>query len=449
MTKPIVAIVGRPNVGKSTIFNRLVGQPLAIVHNEPGVTRDRHYADTTCYDTSYTLVDTGGFDPHGNDVMMHGIVRQLEAAIAEADVLLCVLDATAPPTSVDSEEVALLRHTNKPIVYLANKSDGSREEHQGHDLYRLGMSHLVFVSGLHGRGMDEVERALYAVLPKEAAEPEPEDPTRPVRVAVIGKPNAGKSSLINRLLGEERMLVDSRPGTTRDSIDAIVERHGKRYQFVDTAGLRRKAKVTKGGDDVEAASVMRAIRAIDKADVVVLLCDADEGVAEQDAKILGLAVDRGRAIVVGLNKIDLVTAEAMREKRVSTRDVLAFAQWAPITSLSCKTGRGVDRLLKTIDEVYASYKKRVTTGHLNRFFERVLLTHPPPTQGGRSPRFYFITQARIAPPTFVVSTNAPEHIHFSYQRYVANAIRKEFAFEGVPLRVHYRGKGKKDDASSR
>jgi GTP-binding protein len=441
MTKPIVAVIGRPNVGKSTLFNRIVGKPLAIVHDQPGVTRDRHYADASAYGRAYTLVDTGGFDPGGDDEMKHGIIRQLEAAIAEADVILCVLDATAPPSSVDSEEVALLRRTNKPVIYLANKADTAREEAFSNDLYRLGMERLIPVSATHGRGFDELERVLSDALPPEVeGETEEDDGEKPLAIAVIGKPNAGKSSLINRLLGEERLLTDSRPGTTRDTIDTVVERGGRRYLFVDTAGLRRKSKVIKANDTVEAISVMRAIRAIDRAEVVVLLFDAAEGIAEQDAKILGLAVDRGRAIVIGLNKIDLLDREEQKKAEERARDVLAFASWAELTTLSAKTGRGVDRLLKVIDGVAASFRLRVKTAELNRFFDGVLMTHPPPTMGGRAPRFYFITQAGVAPPTFAISTNHPEYIHFSYQRYVSNAIRKQFGFTGVPLRVYYRAK---------
>ncbi len=441
--KPIVAVIGRPNVGKSTLFNRLIGRPLAIVHDQPGVTRDRHYADASSYGRDYTLIDTGGFDPGGDDEMKHGIIRQLAAAIAEADVILCVLDATAPLSSVESEEVALLRRADKPVVYLANKADTAREEAQAQELYKLGMDRLLLVSALHGRGFDDLERAIVDALPPSAAEPDEDEEERPLAIAVIGKPNAGKSSLINRLLGEERLLVDSRPGTTRDAIDTLVERRGKRYRFVDTAGLRKKSKMTKTGDAVEVISVMRAIRAIDRARLVVLVCDAAEGVVEQDAKILGLAVDRGRAIVIGLNKIDLLDRDALDKAEEKAREVLSFAPWAKIAGFSAKTGRGVDRLLATIDGVAETFAKRVKTAELNRFFDAVLMTHPPPTHGGRAPRFYYITQASVAPPTFSISTNHPDNIHFSYQRYVSNAIRKEFGFDGVPLRVHYRGKKRK------
>jgi len=449
VSKPVVALIGRPNVGKSTLFNRLVGRRLAIVHDRPGVTRDRHYADAIVYDRDYTLVDTGGFDPFGEDDMQQGIVKQLEVALEEADVVLCVLDALAPPTSIDSEEIALLRQSDKPVIFLANKADSDRKEAEGHELYRLGMDNLIFISAQHGRGMPELEDALLEALPPAEPEEMETGADAPIRVAVIGRPNAGKSSLVNRLLGEDRMLVDDRPGTTRDPIDALVERRGKRYLFVDTAGLRRKAKVAKGRDDVEGASVIQAIRAIDRAEVVVLLCDAGEGVAEQDAKILSLALDRGRAIVIGLNKADLLQGGKASEANRQAADVLSFVSWAPFTRLSAKTGRGVDRLLETVDRVHVEHGKRVTTGELNRFFETVLEKHPPPTQGGRAPRFYYITQPSTHPPTFMVVTSHPDSLHFSYQRYVINAIRKAFGFEGAPIRVVYRRKGRRQKKNRR
>ena len=443
--KPVVAVIGRPNVGKSTLFNRLVGKRLAIVHDRPGVTRDRHYADAMSLGKSYLLVDTGGFDPSGDDNMKEGIVSQVRIALDQADVILCVLDATVPPTSIDSEEVDLLRRADKPVLYIANKCDSKRRENEANDLYRLGIDDLLFVSALHGRGMDDLEHALVDLLPDSKPEPEAteEDEEGLIRVAVVGRPNAGKSSLINRLLGEERLLVDGRPGTTRDAIDLDISRHGKRYRFVDTAGLRRKAKVAKTKDVVESISVFQAVRAMERADVVVLMCDSDEGVAEQDAKILGLALDRGRAVVIALNKVDLLDKERIKSTRADAHDVLNFVSWAPFTRLSAKTGKGVDRMLKLIDEVYANFNQRISTGELNRFFEEVLMTHPPPTSGGRAPRFYYITQAGVRPPTFMIVTSHPDNLHFSYQRYVKNAIRKRFGFDGTPIRIFYRRKDRK------
>jgi len=451
VSKPVVALIGRPNVGKSTLFNRLVGKRLAIVHDRPGVTRDRHYADAEIRDRSFTLIDTGGFDPHGDDMMKHGIAAQVEVALAEADVILCVLDAQAPPTSIDSEEVQLLRRAEKPVLFLANKADSKKKTLEGHELYRLGMDELLFISAQHGLGMYELEDKLLAALPPPAPDEgrEPEVDEGVIRVAVIGRPNAGKSSLVNRLLGEDRLLVDDRPGTTRDPIDTVIERGGKKYLFVDTAGLRRKAKVAKSKDAVEAMSVVHAIRAIERAEVVVLLCDAEALVAEQDAKILGLAMDRGRGIVIALNKVDLLDKAELEASRQKAHDVLHFVPWAPFTQLSAKTGRGVDRLLAKIEEIRKSFDARVTTGQLNRFFETVLESHPPPTHSGRAPRFYYITQASTRPPTFVIVTSHPDNIHFSYQRYVVNAIRKTFGFEGVPIRVYYRRKDRRQKKRKR
>lgn len=433
----IVAIVGRPNVGKSTLFNRLVGKKLAIVHDEPGVTRDRHYADVTSRGRKYTLVDTGGFDPESLDPMKQGIKRQIDLAVAEADVIVCVLDATMSPMPADHAELELLRRSEKPVIFVANKADSPKVEAEAMDLYRLGMKQLIGLSALHGRRIDELEDAIDFALPPPPPPLEEPAPGEALRVAIVGKPNAGKSSLANRLLGEERMLVDDRPGTTRDPIDAVVERNGRKFVLIDTAGIRRKAKVTKESDVVEGASVMQAIRAMERAEVVVLLCDASEGVAEQDAKILGLAVDRNRGIVIGLNKADLLDRKRSSTAEEEARDKLSFCPWAPVLKLSAKTGRGVGPLLDEATKVADAFRKRVGTGELNRFFEQVLATHPPPTSGGRAPRLFYITQAEASPPLFVVMASAPEKLHFSYRRYVLNQLREHFGFEGVPIRVRY------------
>ena len=436
----IVALVGRPNVGKSTLFNRLVGRQEAIVHDEPGVTRDRHYGTATSRDRTYTLVDTGGFEPDGDDAIQVGIRHQVEIAVSEADVIICVLDATTPAGSAEHAEIDLLRRSQKPVIYCANKSDSPRQEAEGADLYRLGIDRIIPVSALHGRRMDELESALVAALPKEE-EPPPADTEgddAPIRVAIIGRPNAGKSSLVNRILGEERLLVTDVPGTTRDTIDSLFEKNGRKFLFVDTAGIRRKSKVGREGSVVEVVSVLHAIRAMERCEIVVLLCDATEGVAEQDAKILGLAVDRGRAVVVALNKIDAVDKPTLTTANRGADDKLTFVPWAPRVQVSAKTGRGVGALLETVARVAEAFRKRVPTGELNRFFEAALATKPPPTQGGRAPRLYFITQAETSPPLFVVMASDPEKLHFSYTRYVMNKIREAFNFEGVPVRVKYK-----------
>jgi GTP-binding protein len=436
---PVVAIVGRPNVGKSTLFNRLVRKKAAIVHDEPGVTRDRHYADTTAFGRDYTLVDTGGFDPESDDPMKTGIAQHVRAAIAEADVIMFVAD-DGGLTSADRAAVGLLRAADKPVLYVANKADTPKRDADAFELYRLGVDKVFPVSALHGRGMAELEGSLIAALPPPAApETAPVD-ERLTRVAIVGRPNAGKSSLLNRVLGEDRMLVDARPGTTRDAIDTLVTREGRRYVLIDTAGIRRKGKVAKAEDSVETYAVLQAVRAIERAEVVVLMCDAKEGVAEQDAKILGLAEDRARGLVLALNKCDLLSRDELRKLEETARDKLSFAPYAPLVKMSAKTGRGVGGLFGTIDRVKKAFLQRVATGELNRFFKEVLDTRPPPTSGGRAPRLYYVTQAETAPPRFIVVASSPEAVHFSYRRFVTNQIRKRFGFDGVPLIVVYKGK---------
>jgi GTP-binding protein len=443
---PIVAIVGRPNVGKSTLFNRLARARLAIVHDEPGVTRDRKYADTSAYGRAYTVVDTGGFDPEDADPMKAGIAIHVRAAVAEADAIVFVTDATTGPNDADRAAIKLLRRSGKPVFYAANKADSPKSDLDAFDLYRLGVDKVYPVSALHGRGLGELETDLVESLPAEEPGP-PEDETAPPRIALIGRPNAGKSSLLNRILGEDRVLVDSRPGTTRDAIDALVERDGQRYVFIDTAGLRKKAKVTKEGSEVESMSVLSSIRGIERAHVVVMMCDAEEGVAEQDAKILGLAEERGRAMVVALNKSDLLDKSAYAKAEENAREKLSFAPFVPVVRISAKTGRGVGELFTTIDKVRDAFYRRIGTGELNRFFEGVLELKPPPTMGGRAPRLYYVTQAEVAPPTFIVMTNAPDSIHFSYRRFVMNQLRQHFGFEGVPVRVHYKPRRRRESPS--
>ncbi|MDB4996664.1 MAG: GTP-binding protein EngA [Myxococcaceae bacterium] len=438
---PIVAVVGRPNVGKSTLFNRLARRKIAIVHDEPGVTRDRHYTDTEGFGRRYSLIDTGGFDPEDADPMKAGIASHVKLAIQEADVIVFVTDATTELTSADRAAIKLLRSSNKAVVFCANKADSPQHDAEAYNLYRAGVDVVIPVSALHGRGIGDLEAAIVnAFPPQEDEEPVDENVTR---VAIVGRPNAGKSSLMNRLLGEERMMVDDKPGTTRDAIDALVERNGIRYVFIDTAGIRKKSKVTKAEDTVEAVSVLHAIRSIERAQIVVLMCDASEGVAEQDAKILGLAEDRARGLIIALNKSDLVGSRKEHEAAETlARDKLAFAPYAPIVRLSAKTGKGVNELFDAIDTVKEGFTKRIGTGELNRFFEQVLDTHPPPTSGGKAPRLFYVTQAEASPPKFIAISNAPDSIHFSYRRFVVNQLRKHFGFEGVPVRVFYKPKRK-------
>jgi GTP-binding protein len=442
---PVVAIVGRPNVGKSTLFNRLVRARLAIVHDEPGVTRDRKYADANAFGRSYRLVDTGGFDPAASDPMKAHIASQVRMAIAEADAVLFVTDATAPLGDADRSAVALLRSSGKPVIYAANKADSAAADADAFELYRLGVAKVFPISALHGRGVGELEMELLGHLPDSPSSSQEDTPAagtrdahQGTRIALVGRPNAGKSSLLNLVLGENRVLVDPRPGTTRDAIDVRVEREGRAYVLVDTAGLRRKSRVARTDSEIETQSAASAIRSIERAHVALLLCDANEGVAEQDAKILGLAEERGRAMVIALNKADLLSAKSLARAEQSAREKLRFVPYVPIVSTSAVTGRGVDELFEAIDRARESSLRRVTTGELNRFFEQVLDLRPPPTSGGRAPRIYYVTQASVAPPTFVAMTNAPDAIHFSYQRFVVNQLRKRFGFEGSPVRLHFR-----------
>jgi GTP-binding protein len=437
--RPLVAVVGRPNVGKSTLFNRLARANIAAVEDRPGVTRDRHYADAEALGAPYVVIDTGGFDPESDDPMQEGIARQVKLALEEADVVLCVLDASSEPLQADREAVKLLRRAQKPVLFVANKCDSPKRVQEASALYELGIDTYYPISALHSRGVGDLEEALVAVLPppKQVEETGYEDAPH---IAIIGRPNAGKSSLTNQLLGEDRQLVDSRPGTTVDSIDSLLERRGNRYVLIDTAGIRRKSRKK---ENVEQLGILQAVRAIERCDIVVLMIDAAEGVAEQDAKIAGIAADRGRAMIVVLNKSDLMSREELQKAIERTSEVLNFAAYAPIMTLSALTGRGTSKLLEKVDLAMESFRRRVSTGELNRFFEQVLEHHPPPPQSGRSVRLYYVTQAMVEPPTFVALTNHPDDIHFSYRRYVANQIRKRFDFYGTPVRVIYRKKKNK------
>jgi GTPase len=467
---PLVAIVGRPNVGKSTLFNRLVGKPLAIVFDQPGVTRDRHYADVHALGRTFTVIDTGGFDPNDTDAIGQGIARHVRAAVEEADVVLCVLDGLNPPTSADLEATRLLRRSNKPVIYVANRVDHQAHEAMIGELCTLGID-VVPISALHGRGVGRLCELLVDQLPPlaegEVAEAPIEDdaddvvdddddaeanfdeneeaPAAPLtvpRVALIGRPNAGKSSLLNRLSGAERSLVDDRPGTTRDPIDVELEYKGRRYVVVDTAGIRRRSKVDEG---VEAQSVMRALKTVERADVVVVLCDAEIGLAEQDARLLGLCVDRGRPVIVGLNKRDLLDDEAAKARTQAARDQLHFAPWAPVVGLSTKSGFGVARLMTQVQVSYEQFCKRISTAELNRFLQETVEIHPPPRSGSRTPRLFFMTQPATSPPIFVVMCSDGEAVREVYRRFLVNQIRQKFGFDSVPVAVRFRSRRRREE----
>ncbi|MFZ5894181.1 MAG: ribosome biogenesis GTPase Der [Myxococcota bacterium] len=433
---PIVAIVGRPNVGKSTLFNRLVGKSLAIVHDVAGVTRDRHYAEAHIAGRTISLVDTGGFDPTSDDPMQAGIARQVEVAIEEADLVVCVFDATTPPTAPDRDAVQLLRQSGKAVIYVANKVETKEHEFELGPLYELGLKTLIPVSALHGRGTAELGQAIREQLPP-IEEQVAAEPGEIPRIALVGRPNAGKSSLFNRLVGEERSLVDARPGTTRDPVDEVVEFEGETFTIVDTAGIRRRSRVERG---VELVSVLRSIRAVERAEICILMCDATEGVTEQDARLLALCLERRRGIVVGLNKMDALDARGRKQAIEQAEETLRFARFARIVPISAKRNENIGTLMRVAARAASEMRKRISTAELNRFFETVLEKRPPPTSGGRAPRIYYITQAETSPPVFVAMSNHPEHLKLSYQRFVINQIREVFGFESVPVTVHYRQK---------
>jgi GTPase len=438
-TRPIVAIVGRPNVGKSALFNRLAGAPIAIVEDRPGVTRDRIYAEAEALGHPYVLIDTGGFDPESEDPLRQSIASQVRLAIEEADVVICVLDGTLSPLPADREAVALLRSSEVPVLYVASKADNPKLADAALELYELGIAELRPISALHGHGIGDLEEALVQHLPEPEEEPEGDDRTID-RIAIVGRPNAGKSSLVNRLVGRERQIVDDRPGTTVDSVDTLFDYDDKPVVLIDTAGIRRKRSVEAG---LESLAVIQALRAVERSDVVVLLIDAEQGASEQDAKIAGLAIERGRALVIGLNKSDRLDADGRKRALEQARDVFTFASWAPMQLLSVSSGRGVNKLMSTVLQCAKAHKTRVGTAEVNRFFEEVLEHHPPPTMNNRSVRIYYVTQVRASPPTFVVASNYPERVHFSYRRYVVNQLRERFGFTGSPVRVFYRGKEKR------
>ena len=432
---PIVAIVGRPNVGKSTLFNRLAGTQTAIVHDEPGVTRDRHYADVHIFSRTFTLIDTGGFDPSDTDAIGRGIARHVRAAIDEADVVICVLDGLGPPTEADAAAIRLLRQADKPVIYLANRLDNERLAREATELYALGVVPIA-ISALHGRGMAEFGEALLAALPPVDAAEATEADVVP-RLALIGRPNAGKSSLLNRLSGAERSLVDDRPGTTRDPVDARVDYKGDAYVVVDTAGIRRRSKVEAG---IESASVMQSLRSIARADVVAILVDAAEGLADQDAKLLGLVCDRARPIVVGLNKMDLLDPSQRKRALEEAKSQLHFAPWAPIVPFSNKTGEGIGQLMKAVRQAFTEYSQRVPTSQLNTFLQAIVEQKPPPSSGPRPPRLFFMTQAQASPPVFVVMCSNADTIKDAYRRFLANQIRQTFGFNSVPLVIRYKNR---------
>ncbi len=436
--KPVVAIVGRPNVGKSTLFNRITRGRKAIVENEPGVTRDRNYADVTWGDKNFTLIDTGGFEPVSKDRIFLQMREQCQLAIDEADAILFVMDGKDGLTPSDREITDLLRRQEKPVLYVVNKIDGPKHEEEALEFYGLGVEPVYSISAEHRYGVDDLLDDIAKVLPESTEE---EEDGKAIRVAVIGRPNVGKSSLINRLLGYKRVLVDDVPGTTRDSIDTPFSRDGKRYILVDTAGIRRKSRISLR---LEKYSIVEALRTIDRCDVAVLVLDSQQGVTDQDSHIGGFIHEKGKGCILLMNKWDLVEKDTKTMVEVEERvfENLKYLSYAPILFISALTGQRINKLLEVVDRVAEEARKRIPTATLNKRFGTWVDQVPPPLYRNRRVRLNYITQVSIAPPTFVITTNYPEGIHFSYERYLVNKMREVFGFEGVPLRLHFRKKNR-------
>lgn len=431
MRKPIVAIVGRPNVGKSTLFNALAGERISIVKDTPGVTRDRIYADITWLNHSFTMIDTGGIEPESKDMMLRHMREQAEIAIATADVILFLVDVRQGLVDADTKVADMLRRSGKPIVLTVNKVDSFEKFMPDvYEFYNLGLGDPIPVSGASMLGFGDLCEELVKHFP-ESAEGEEED-TRP-RIAIVGKPNVGKSSIINRLLGENRVIVSDIAGTTRDAIDTAVTYSGREYVFIDTAGLRRKSKIK---EELERYSIIRTVSAVERADVVVVVIDAGEGVTEQDAKIAGIAHDAGKGIIVAVNKWDSVEKDdkTIYRQQEKIREVLSFMPYADILFISAMTGQRVNKLFDSIETVIANQNKRIGTGVLNEIMMEATAMHQPPSDKGRRLKLFYITQVAVKPPTFVIFVNDKELMHYSYTRYLENKIREAFGFEGTSLK---------------
>lgn len=436
--KPIVAIVGRPNVGKSTLFNRIIGWRKAIVEDTPGVTRDRNYADAEWSGREFIIVDTGGLDIESDELYLSLIRDQVRVAIEEADLILFILDSKTGLVLQDVEISNLLRKSAKPVLYVVNKVDHERHEVRAFDFHALGIDTFFTVSALDGRKIDELLDAIVERLPETKAV---EDTKDTIKVAVIGRPNVGKSTLINRIIGEERLITSPVPGTTRDSIDTLIEKNGRRYLFIDTAGIRRRPKIT---FSVEKYSVLRAIKTIEMADIVLFMFDGTEGPTHQDTRISELIQDRGKGCIVILNKWDLVPKEIAEMPDITdiVKNKLKAVDFAPVISISALTGKRVNRIFDYIDSVYENFSSRISTKQLNRLLDRILKTNPPPIYKGSEIKFYYISQPMTKPPTFVVFINSSKGISESYKRFLENTFRGEFSLEGTPIKFIFRARRK-------
>lgn len=440
MAKPVVAVVGRPNVGKSTLFNKLIGKRVSIVDDTPGVTRDRIYGDAEWKGKKIMLVDTGGIEPDTKDTILSGMRAQAELAIETASVIIFVTDLRSGITAADAEIGSMLQKSGKPIVLCVNKCDSLGEvPPEFYEFYNLGLGDPIGVSSVHGHGTGDLLDAVFENLDVSSFDDEDKDT---VQVAVIGKPNAGKSSLVNKISGEERSIVSDIAGTTRDAIDTLVENKFGRFNFIDTAGLRRNSRIE---DKIEKYSVLRAKMAIERADVCVIMIDGTDGFTEQDSKVAGLALEQGKACIIAVNKWDIVEkdGQTMDNYRKKLAIDFSFMSFAPIIFISAKTGQRLDKLFELIKYVHAQNAMRISTGKLNDILADAVMRVQPPTDKGKRLRIYYMTQASTCPPTFVCFCNNKELFHFSYQRYLENQIRSVFGLEGTPVRFVIRERGEK------
>jgi GTP-binding protein len=429
----VVAIVGRPNVGKSTLFNRILGRRLAIVEDVPGVTRDRNYAVVNRFERPFTLVDTGGFEPASDDHLLTQMREQSQLAVEEADVILFLLDGREGLTPADREVAAMLRQVEKPVLYVVNKVDGPAQEAGSADFYALGIDAMWTVSAEHGLGVGDLVDRVLALLPPAVPGRGEEDETR---LAIIGRPNVGKSSLVNRLLGFERMVANPLAGTTRDSVDTPFAYNRRNYVLIDTAGIRRKGRVSQ---KLEKYSVMQALKALDRADLALLVLDAREGIAEQDLTVAGYAAERGRAVVLVVNKWDLVPKDhtTLGQYVRNLRDAFKFLPDVPIHFVSALTGQRVSKIMADVEKVSDEYRRTIKTAALNKVLEEAQKAHQPPVYQGKRLRFFYMTQTGTRPPSFIVFVNKAEGVHFSYRRYLTNCLREAFGFAGCPIRLHF------------
>ena len=436
MAKQIVAIVGRPNVGKSTLFNVLAGSRISIVQDTPGVTRDRIYASSDWNGRSFTMIDTGGIEPDSKDIILQQMREQAQIAIDTADVICFVVDVKQGLTDADDKVATMLRKSGKPVVLVVNKVDSyEREITDVYEFYNLGLGDPLPVSATSKTGIGDMLDEVVSHFPQETGEEEEDDK---LKIAVVGKPNVGKSSLINRLVGKNRLIVSDIAGTTRDAIDTTVKHYGKEYTFIDTAGLRRKSKIK---EDIERFSIIRTVTAAERADIVVLMIDATEGVTEQDAKIAGIAHERGKGLIIAVNKWDAVEDKetgTMKEMTEKIKSTLSFCPYAEVIFISVLTGRGIDKVFNLIDIVNENQNMRIQTGTLNEILTRALAMQETPQDKGKHLRIYYMTQVSVKPPTFVIFVNDKNLTHFSYTRYIENNLRNTFGFRGTSLRFIYR-----------